>query len=255
MMADDTNNSRKRKAKWLTSYSKMTIEEAEKRLLVRIDEIHAVPVDLMITNSIAILERAGMDKKKIDTIKEDVYYHILQYLDIEGYPTDASSDFKEANVSDLVLYIIGPIISAIKRTGRKVLLKREKEIVSVDGLTGGMEEFLVADRVTITEEKSVLIIEAKRSSIGQAMTQILLAMKDARDNNAGGIIYGFVTTGDDWRMLSYDGGDFVITEKFTVLFDTMKDRKERWLQGNAVIVDCMLLALINGGIMMNPVAV
>jgi len=118
-----------------------------------------------------------------------------------------------------------------------------------------MQEFLVFDEVAINEEKSVLMIEAKQASIRQAMTQILLAMRDATDNNSGGIIYGFITTGDDWRMLSYDGGDFVITNKFMVLFDTMRDGKEVWLQENAVIVDCMLIALMNGGIMMNPVAV
>ncbi|PUU80617.1 hypothetical protein B9Z19DRAFT_1106959 [Tuber borchii] len=220
-MADDTNNNLK----------KRTIEEAEKRLQIRINGI-----------------RAGIDKKTIDITKEVVYYHILQYLEIEGYPTEASSDFKEANVSDLVLYIIGPIISATKKSGRRMLLKREKEIISVDGLTGEMEEFLVIDRVAITEEKSVLIIEAKRILMGQAMAQILLAMRDASDNNSGGIIYGFVTTGEDWRMLSYDGRDFVMANKFTVLFNTMRDEKEGWLQGNAIIVDCMLIALTNGGL-------
>ena len=253
MMANDANS--KKNPKWVTSYSRVTFKEAEKRLGIRIDKIRAVPVDVMITDSIAILESAGIDKNKIDTIKEDVYYHIYQYLDIEGYPMDATSDFKESNISDLVLYIIGPIISAIKKVRPEILLRREKEIVSVDEVTGGIEEFLVVDQVAITEEKSVLIIEAKRASIGQAITQILLAMKDARDTNSGGIIYGFVTTGEDWRMLSYDGGEFVITEKFTVLFDTMRDGKERWLQQNAAIVECMLIALINGDIMMNPVAV
>lgn len=252
---DDTNSSLKKRSKWTTSYSRISIEEAEKRLNIRIDEIRAVPVDVMTSDSPTILKDAGIDKRTIANTKDEVYYHILQYLDIEGYPTEASSDFKEANVSDLVLYIIGPIISAMKKGGRKTLLKREKEIISADGQTGGMEEFIVVDRVAITEERSVLIIEAKRQSMGQAMTQILLAIRDARENNLGGIIYGFVTTGDDWRMLKYDGKEFVMTEKFVVLFDTMSERKERWLQENAIIVDCMLIALTNGGTMTNSVAI
>lgn len=39
------------------------------------------------------------------------------------------------------------------------------------------------------EHKSVLITEAKRASMGQAMTQIVLVMKDGRDNNTGGFSY------------------------------------------------------------------
>ena len=86
-----------------------------------------------------ILEQASIDKRIIDTIKKDVYYHILLYHDIEGYLTNASSDFKEVNVSDFMLYIISPIISGIKQIGLELLFKREKEIISVDRLTGGGE--------------------------------------------------------------------------------------------------------------------
>ncbi|RPA98364.1 hypothetical protein L873DRAFT_1687562 [Choiromyces venosus 120613-1] len=231
----------------------MTIEETEKRLSLQIDEIRAVPMKSMIAQP--TLEETGIDKNRMGIIKEAVYGHILQYLNIEGYPTEESSDYKEANISDLVLYTIGPIIDAVRNIRRNIRLKREKEIISSDGLTGGMEEFLVVDRVAIAEHKSVLIIEAKRSSMGQAMTQILLAMKDARDNNAGGVIYGFVTIGEDWRMLSYDGSEFVKTNKFTVLFDTMRDQKEKWMSENSVIVDCMVFALTTGGIAMKDVVV
>jgi hypothetical protein len=37
-----------------------------------------------------------------------------------------------------------------------------------------------------------------------AMKQCLLAVRDMRDTNAGGNVYGFVTTGKAWRMLKYD---------------------------------------------------
>jgi len=36
--------------------------------------------------------------------KVKVYEQILQYLAIEGYPTEANPDFREANVSDLVFF-------------------------------------------------------------------------------------------------------------------------------------------------------
>jgi len=54
MMGDDTSN--KRKSKWATSYSKMTIEKAEMILRIEIDEIRAVPADTVIADSKPILE-------------------------------------------------------------------------------------------------------------------------------------------------------------------------------------------------------
>jgi len=41
-------------------------------------------------------------------------------------------------------------------------------------------------------------------------------MKDAGDNNSEGTAYGFVTTGESWRMLSYGFG---VTRKFELLFE------------------------------------
>jgi len=38
------------------------------------------------------------------------------------------------------------------------------------------------------------------------------------------------------------------TEKFTILFDTMRDRRERWMTENSVVVDCMVIVLTDGGI-------
>lgn len=52
-------------------------------------------------------------------------------------------------------------------------------------------------------------------------------MKDARGGNRGGIIYGFVTTGAQWRMLKYDGNSVSKTEIMMLVFDTMSEEKER----------------------------
>lgn len=79
------------------------------------------------------------------------------------------------------------------------------------------------------------------------MKQCLLAMKDAKDNNGGGEVYGFVTTGDTWRMLKYDR-EFQMTNKIDVLFDTMSEEKDRWMKDYSILVDCIYAALINGGI-------
>lgn len=60
-------------------------------------------------------------------------------------------------------------------------------------------------------------------------------------------LYGFVTAGEDWKMIRYDGSIFEMTDKFTVVFHTMGERKERWLaEYSMVVVDCMCCALSNG---------
>lgn len=64
-------------------------------------------------------------------------------------------------------------------------------------------------------------------------------MKDAGDNNGGGEVYGFVTTGDTWRILKNDR-KFQMTNKIDILFDTKKRRD------GSLLVDCMY-AVSNGG--------
>jgi len=67
------------------------------------------------------------------------------------------------------------------RTGRdKVRLAREKKIVADDLETGGAEEFVVLDEVDLGKERYLFIVEAKRSSLGAAMGQYLVSMKDIR---------------------------------------------------------------------------
>lgn len=128
-------------------------------------------------------------------------------------------------------------------------------IVSTDGETGGAEEFVVMDLVSVTEEKFVLIIEAKRASLGEAMKQCLLAMKDAWDNNGEGVLYGFVTTGESWRMIRYDGISFEKSEKMDVFFETMGENQQRWIKDYSVLVDCMNLALGTSGIVKSNLVV
>ncbi|RPB12832.1 hypothetical protein P167DRAFT_605425 [Morchella conica CCBAS932] len=164
-----------------------------------------------------------------------------------------SSDFfKEANINDLVFAILAPIMSDFrhkrKRSGTSMMLFREKEIISVDSETGGTEEFVIIDIISLTEEKFVMVVEAKRSNLGSAMKQLLLAMKDTWDINGQGTVYGFTTTGDSWQMVIYDGSTFEVTEDFKVMFPRMEEDKERWMMNYSVLVDCMYVALSNGGI-------
>lgn len=68
-----------------------------------------------------------------------------------------------------------------------------------------------------------------------------------RDLNGQGTVYGFTTTGDCWRMVIYDGSKFEVTEDFKVVLPSMAEDKERWLKGYSVLVDCIFIALGNGG--------
>ena len=203
-----------------------------------------------------MLFKAGYSLHGSDAIKQTkdrVYENIVQFLDIEVSPLDVVH-FKEASVSDLVLFIIAPIIHEFRRrTGRRyVKLFREKQLVSSDNETGGFEEFVV-DSIAMLEQKYILIIEAKRVSLGAAMGQCLMAMKDMVGSNYGGVLYGFVTTGDSWRMLSYDGALFQVSDKLHVVFDTMGKDKDKWMREYSLLVDCMYAALNNGGTVMKDV--
>ena len=240
---------KKRKTKWETSYSAMTILEAEKRLGVRLSQIKTVSVETMLAN-------AKHDFEVPDVIKEKVYDQIVQYLDIEGLLDESDPDFKEANVNDLVYGIIGPAFQyAQKKTKRMIRLAREKEIVSVDNWTGGTEEFVGLDYISVTEGKFVFIIEAKKTSLGQAKKQAFLSMKDARDNNGGGTIYGFITTGEQWQMIGYNDKGFCLSSKMIALYAGMGENKRLWMKDCSVLVDCLVAALSSGGIVENDVVV
>ncbi|RPA88448.1 hypothetical protein L873DRAFT_1824504 [Choiromyces venosus 120613-1] len=243
-MGDNTTQQKKRKVEWHTSYSTMTVREAEKRLGSRMYELEEMPLDRMLANAKHL---EGVDANVILKAKEKVYEQIVQNLEMEGYPTEASADFR---VSDLVFSIISPILASFKRkTGREICLQREQEIISTDNETIGMKEFVVIDWMSATEERFILFIQGKRSSVGEAMRQCLLSLKCMRDNNGGGEVYGFIMTGETWQMLRNDGISFQLSQKMHVLFDTIDEDQERWMKDYSILVDCMFGVLSTGGIL------
>ena len=58
---------------------------------------------------------------------------------------------------------------------------RGRETVSTDGETEGEEKFVVVDQIPDAEGGFVIIIEAKRMSVGVGMKQCLLSMKDVHN--------------------------------------------------------------------------
>jgi len=249
-MGDNTEQPTKRKAKGTTSYSSMSKQATEKRLQVRISNL------ILASNPIdEILHQRGKAKYDVSDTKEKVYARLVEYLDCEIYPSMAEDDFTESTVYDIVTAVLLPTLSDFKHKSQRgdMKLYKEKGILSVDEETGGKEEFVVMDFISSTEEEKertfVLLVEAKRASLALAFRQLLLALKDMWDTNGGkGIVYGFATTGEDWQMVTYNGG-FQLTDKFSVMFPSMgkPERKEKWMKEFSVIVDLIYMALEEGG--------
>ncbi|KAF8468149.1 hypothetical protein BDZ91DRAFT_721991 [Kalaharituber pfeilii] len=94
----------------------------------------------------------GLDKDTMSKTKDMVYDLISRHLEVEGNPSESNADFKEANINDLVYIIINPIISDFRRrTKRNIRLRREKEIIAADNMTGGYEEFVVMNLISVKE--------------------------------------------------------------------------------------------------------
>ncbi|KAG0133658.1 hypothetical protein HOY82DRAFT_604034 [Tuber indicum] len=212
---DYNTSSKKRKFRCMTSYSRMTILETEKRLHMKL-KLEGVSVQKILEGKQVLLS-----PQQWSQVKQQVYENLVGYLEIQGYPTEANADFKEVDVNDLILFIIYPILRCFKRsTGRNIYLSREKEIVAADSTTGGMEEFVVMEDIALHETKFLFAIEAKKVSLGDGRKQCFLAMKDMSDNNGGGRVYGFITTGSD---------------------------KQRWLEHYSTVVNCLNVALSDAG--------
>lgn len=135
-----TEPKKKRKMKWNTSYSNMSIRQAEKRLGFRFQSLAEIPVDEMLGNA-----DDGESLNAALKTKKKVYDQIVQYLEIAGHPTERDPDFKESDINHLVYAIISPVLcDFIRKTGRAtVRLRSEKEVVSTDGETGGTEDCCV----------------------------------------------------------------------------------------------------------------
>lgn len=75
------------------------------------------------------------------------------------------------------------------------------------------------------------IVEAKRSATTHGIKQCLLSLKDAREVGGGGVVYGFVTTGTYWQLISYGGVSFEETREFCVVHrgSDYGDLDQRWL--------------------------
>ncbi|CUS10967.1 unnamed protein product [Tuber aestivum] len=248
IMEEETTSTRGKQTKYQTAYSRVSMPDAQKRLGFRFRDFEedGMPVSQMLAETKPQIE--GLSNDQIQQIKQTVFNNMVQFIQVEGYPTESDENFKEANVNDLVLLTIFPILAAFRcETGHKVELLREKEIIATDSETGGTEEFVGMSVIGVGNQKFVFVVEAKKASIGQAKKQCMLALKDMGDNNGAGIGFGFVTTGEQWQMICYDCKVFTQTDRFQVLYHSMGHKKEKWMKEASIIVDCIHTAIRSGG--------
>ena len=76
-------------------------------------------------------------------------------------------------------------------------------------------------------------------------------MKDMKDCNGEGKVYGFVTTGEQWQILEYDGISFQMSDVMVIPFGSTRGNRKRWFRENSILVDCINFALSNKGIVGN----
>lgn len=92
---------KKRKGKWVTSYSAMSVREAEKRLGLSCNDITpCLLLRYIVSNTTYEVE--GVD------VKARVYERILELLQIEVYPDETNPYFGQANASVLGLRYYRP---------------------------------------------------------------------------------------------------------------------------------------------------
>ena len=151
---------------------------------------------------------------------------------------------KEANINNIVYAILSTILYDVREnTGRTQLhIHREASIVGIRGVTGGYEEFVMMNHISRDEHRYIMVVEAKRGNIELGLIQCLLSMRDMRNNNAIEV-YGFVTNGEYWAMVIYDGKCFRKTPPMVVFFRGIKNNKELWIEEYSIIVDCITAAI------------
>jgi hypothetical protein len=234
---------KKRKSNWNVSYSSATQRFAEERLNVRFTDLGNSAVRIR-----KLLDLSNI-KHITHEIKDKVYERIIELIETEDYPQGGIEPFKEASVTDIVGTILICFLAFFRRKNKvfSLKLRREKEIVAPDGETGGSEEYVMIDTISVTNDKIVLVVEAKRDNMDKCLIQCLLAMKDAYDCNKElnnyNTIYGFTTEGIHWRLVIYDGKSFRLSDEIKVMAPDMATDKDSWIAECSVIVDVLYYVL------------
>ena len=173
-------------------------------------------------------------------MKKTIFERIIDCIESEGFPEATISPMNESVVTDNVGVILQAMVSDCKRTTNRddLVLAREKEIISKDEQVGGNMEFIIIHKTSVRNTRYVLVVEVKRGSLGKGLVQLLLALKSMWEiNNDQKLVYGFVTTGINWQLVTYDGQTWKLSEPSALLVGNMDKNEERWLNKNTQILD------------------
>lgn len=111
-------------------------------------------------------------------------------------------------------FIIAPILIELERRNQENLSIFSGENLDVDGekgLRGECDFILAKGSASLTMQTPIIsLVEAKKSDIkaglGQCIAQMLGAQRfNQIEENEIPVIYGCVTTGEDWQFLSLEG--------------------------------------------------
>ncbi len=172
----------------------------------------------------------------------------IDCIESEGFPEATILPMNESVVTDNVGLILQAMVSHCKRTMNRddLKLSREKQIISKDEQVGGNMEFIIIQKINVRNTRSVLVVEAKRDLLGKGLIQLLLALKSIWDiNNDKKMVYGFLTTGINWQLVTYDGKTWTLSEPSTTLFGNMGQQEDRWLNNNTQILDAIYSILLS----------
>lgn len=154
-------------------------------------------------------------------VEENKIVFLAQMLsvifDSEGNPSTGN----ESKRSDFILPFVSYLVSSVNRQ-KYLNVKLQKEYLVENDITTGHVEFVIVQKQTI-----LIIVEAKKENWDLGRAQNMLEIFVAHSNNVlrgfkleNHIVYGLVSTGDDWEIFSYEGD--IIGWKFYGKFQVLQ---------------------------------
>jgi hypothetical protein len=238
-MADTDNaTSSKRKREYMTSFSNVSQEEAEIALGFKFFKLYRSQISI----------EEFITKTAPEELKKTIFERLIDCIVSEGFPEPSIAPMNEAVVSDNIGIVLQAMVSYYMRTMNRddFLLAREKQIINKDEQFDENMEFLRTHGISVKNIRYVLVVETKSHTLGEGLTQLLLALKSMWDiNNDQKLVYGFLTTAINWHLVTFDGQQWKLSEPSTLLFANMRDQEERWLKNNTQILDVIYSILLS----------
>jgi hypothetical protein len=234
----DTEPSSKRQKKYITSFSYVSQEEAESTLGFELGEFYdcQIPIEQFITTTAP------------EELKKTIFERLIDCIESKGFPEPSISTMDESLVTDNVVLILQAMVSHCKFTMNRggLKLSRENQIISKDEQVGGNIEFIIIQNINVRNTRYVIVVEAKRDSLGKGLTQLLLPLKSMWEiNNDQKLVYGFVTTAIGWQLVTYDGQTWKLSERSTVIIPNMRNKEDQWLKNYTQILDVIYSILLS----------